>query len=285
LNALNVSNVGRIHPVVFVCYSMGGLIAKQAVVSGSADPQFRHIINNVKGVVFLGTPHRGADLAKMAASIDRVVRASQLGSRRRYIGELAPESDRIEDINREFRHHLHRLFVLSLYEELPTSLIGDVIIVPRASAVLDSAGETSCGIHADHISICKYPSSDSPQYRVAATNISRFIQIINLLSSPNSSPTALDNLALLLYGDELGVQQARSAVLERARGVVGSIVGRDHEHLEVLAKGKAGIWWYEQLVEGVESLNLPADMRTFFRAENFRDQSEIMLNRTLLENR
>ena len=33
------------------------------------------------------------------------------------------------------------------------------IIVPRA--ILDSARETSCGIHADHISICKYSSSDS----------------------------------------------------------------------------------------------------------------------------
>jgi len=263
---------------------MGGLIAKQAVVSGSADPQFRHIINNVKGVVFFATPHRGADLAKVATSIDRVIRASQLGNRRKYMKELAPESDRIEDINRDFRHHLNRLFVLSFYEECPSTRIGDVIIVPRASAVLDSAGETSCGIHADHVSICKYPSSDCPQYRVAATNISRFIQIINLLSSPDSSPAALDDLALFLYGDELGVQQARSAVLERARGVVGSIIGRDHMLLEQLAESKAGIWWHEELVEGVESLNLPADMRNYFKAENFRNRSEIMLNRTFLEN-
>ena len=109
-------------------------------------------------------------------------------------------------------------------------------------------------------------SSDSPQHRVA--NISRFVQIqvINLVSSPDSSPAALDALALLLYGDD-GVQQACSSVLERARGVVGSIVGRDHDHhdLEELAKRKAGIWWHKQLVEGIESLNLPADMRTFFR--------------------
>jgi hypothetical protein len=109
---------------------------------------------------------------------------------------------------------------------------------------------------------CKYPCSHSPQYRVFAINISR---IMNLVSSPDS-PAALDALALILYGDELGVQQARSAVLERARGVVGSIVGRDHEHLEELAKGKAEVWWHELLAEGIESLNLPADMRTFFRA-------------------
>ena len=135
------------------------------------------------------------------------------------------------------------------------------VIVPRASAVLDSPGETSRSIHADHISICKYPSSDSPEYKVAATNISRLIRIINLVSFPNS-PEAFDALALLLYGDELEVRQARSAVLEKARREVGSIVGHDHVHLEELAKGKAGIWWREELVK---RLNLPADMRTLFK--------------------
>ena len=76
----------------------------------------------------------------------------------------------------------------------------------------------------------------------------------------------MDELALFLYGDELGVKQARAAVLERARGVIASIIGRDHALVEQLAESKARIWWHEQLVEGVESLNLPADMRTFFNA-------------------
>ena len=139
------------------------------------------------------------------------------------------------------------------------------IIVPRDSAILASPGETSCGIHADHISICKYPSSDSPQYKVAATNISRFIRIINLMShvsSPESFPAALDALALLLYGNELGVQKARTAVLVKARDEVGSLVGHDNEHLEELAKRKAWTLWLEELVE---RLNLPADMRTLFK--------------------
>ena len=141
------------------------------------------------------------------------------------------------------------------------------IIVPHSSAVLESAGETTCGIHAGHISICKYPSSDSPEYKVAATNISRFIRIINLVFFPDF-PASFDALALLLYGDELDVKQARSAVLKRARDVVGSIVGRDNEHVEELAKGKVGILWHEQLVKGIESLNLPADMRTSFRGKS-----------------
>ena len=41
------------------------------------------------------------------------------------------------------------------------------------------------------------------------------------------SPAEIDDLLLLLNGDEVGVQ-ARSAFLEIARGLVGSIEGRDH---------------------------------------------------------
>ena len=82
------------------------------------------------------------------------------------------------------------------------------------------------------------------------------------MSSPDTSLAAFDALALLLYGDELSVQEARSACLVRARVEVGSIVGCDHADLEELAKGKAGIWWYEELVK---RLNLPADMRTLFK--------------------
>ena len=136
------------------------------------------------------------------------------------------------------------------------------IIVPRDSAILASPGETSCGIHADHISICKYPSSDSPEYKVAATNISRIVQIINLVSSLDSSPATFDALALISYGDELGVQKARSACLVRARAEVEPIVGHDHVHLEEFTKGKAEIWWQDELVK---RLNLPADMRPLLK--------------------
>jgi hypothetical protein len=62
-----------------------------------------------------------------------------------------------------------------------------------------------------------------------------------------------------LYGDELGVQKARSTFLIRARAEVVSIVRHDHVDLEELAKRKAGTLGHEELVK---RLNLPADMRT-----------------------
>ena len=87
----------------------------------------RHIIDNVKFVVFFGTPHRDTDAANVAAPLDILVRALQLKGSRQYIEELSTKSDRIEDINKEFKHHLKHLSVHSFYEECPTSLIGDVV--------------------------------------------------------------------------------------------------------------------------------------------------------------
>ena len=46
-------------------------------------------------------------------------------------------------------------------------------------------------------------------------------------TSPDFCPAEIDNLLLLLSGDEVG-EQARSDFLEIARGIVGSIDGRDH---------------------------------------------------------
>ena len=79
----------------------------------------RHIIDNVKFVVFFGTPHRDTDAANVAAPLDILVRALQLKGSRQYIEELATKSDQIEDINKEFNHHVKA--------ECSTSFIGDVV--------------------------------------------------------------------------------------------------------------------------------------------------------------
>ena len=50
-------------------------------------------------------------------------------------------------------------------------------------------------------------------------------------TSPDFCPADIDNLILLLNGNEVGVQ-ARSALLEIARSLVGSIDGKDLLFLE-----------------------------------------------------
>jgi triacylglycerol esterase/lipase EstA (alpha/beta hydrolase family) len=60
-------------PVVFVGHSLGGLIARQIVISGhrqiSTDERVGKLLRNVKAFFFYATPHGGSKLAGLAGYI------------------------------------------------------------------------------------------------------------------------------------------------------------------------------------------------------------------------
>lgn len=53
-------------PVVWVGHSMGGLLCKLILTKAlhSDDPKMQNLAKNSKGIVFLGTPHRGSPIAR-----------------------------------------------------------------------------------------------------------------------------------------------------------------------------------------------------------------------------
>jgi len=65
-------------PLVFICHSLGGLVLKQ-LLRITADSRGRpegRILENTRGVVFLGTPNTGSDLATWADRLRILVRPS-----------------------------------------------------------------------------------------------------------------------------------------------------------------------------------------------------------------
>ena len=52
-------------PLCFVCHSMGGLVVKLMLRSSASygDPYVAPIAKATRGIVFIATPHQGADLA------------------------------------------------------------------------------------------------------------------------------------------------------------------------------------------------------------------------------
>ncbi|KAH8903867.1 hypothetical protein BR93DRAFT_867494, partial [Coniochaeta sp. PMI_546] len=51
--------------IVLVTHSMGGLVAKQAYLLSNENPTYHSIFRRIQGIYFLGTPHRGAALARL----------------------------------------------------------------------------------------------------------------------------------------------------------------------------------------------------------------------------
>ena len=106
-------------PIIFVAHSMGGLVVKKVYVLGKHDPKYTSIISQVLGIVFLATPHRGAQFAKM---LNNILFTAPLGAPpKAYIAELDTHSTALQDINEQFRTACENLALVSFFETLKTS--------------------------------------------------------------------------------------------------------------------------------------------------------------------
>lgn len=99
---------------------MGGLVVKQAYILGQNDEQFSDIVSSISAILFLATPHRGANLAEI---LNRILTVSVLNhSPKLYISELNAGSQTVAALNEQFRHIAPSLDILSFYETLRTSV-------------------------------------------------------------------------------------------------------------------------------------------------------------------
>ncbi|KAL9035623.1 MAG: hypothetical protein Q9214_006494, partial [Letrouitia sp. 1 TL-2023] len=122
------------------------------------------MIEQVRGIVFLATPHGGAGDAKLLNSI---LKASPfITTRKEYIAQLEPTSPMLQDINEQFSKMCSELALVSFYETMRTVFARGVkkIIVERGSAVLGYPQEHSSPLAADHHSICKFASDTDEKY-------------------------------------------------------------------------------------------------------------------------
>lgn len=150
---------------------MGGLVVKKAYILGQSDPQYKGIIQSVRSIVFLSTPHRGTNLADL---LNKILSVSVFNhSSKQYVSELKQNSPALQDINEQFRNVAPKLQLFSLYETLPT-LIGPrkVTVLERDSSVLGYPNEVSKGLDADHHNVCKYTDPEDPNY-ISVRNILR----------------------------------------------------------------------------------------------------------------
>ncbi|KAI0205358.1 hypothetical protein F4808DRAFT_411405 [Astrocystis sublimbata] len=151
-------------PIVIVAHSMGGLVTKKAFIHGHSNQEYQQLVSNIKSIVFLATPHRGTSLAK---TLNRILSSSVFGhTPKDYVNELARNSLALDEINDTFRHHASKLRLFSFYETLGTQIgLMNVMILEKQSALLGYENETTKPLNANHHDVCKFTSSDDPNYR------------------------------------------------------------------------------------------------------------------------
>lgn len=82
VKCIRQSDQEKARPLFFICHSLGGLLFKQALNLAHQDPEnYRDMLERFTGVVFMGTPHGGADVAFWASYAGRLLNAASLGTR------------------------------------------------------------------------------------------------------------------------------------------------------------------------------------------------------------
>jgi hypothetical protein len=120
--------------ILFVAHSLGGLVTENALCLSKSSPEthISRIVDCTVGILFLGTPHFGADLASWAKFGSKL--ASILtSSNPSIVAVLQPHSEVLANIQKSF-HSLLRcrrdegteISITCFFEELPLPVVGEV---------------------------------------------------------------------------------------------------------------------------------------------------------------
>jgi hypothetical protein len=159
LDLLELDGIGA-RSVIFVCHSLGGLLVKQMLRHahdfGNAD--YKKIADHTKAIVFLSTPHSGADLANWMKHIGGLLRVTVS------IDELKAHHPRLRELNIWYRNHPQTPSIKTLVycEKRPYA---GILVVNETSADPGIAGVVPIPMDEDHISICRPVDKNSQIYR------------------------------------------------------------------------------------------------------------------------
>ncbi|OBT73983.1 hypothetical protein VF21_05998 [Pseudogymnoascus sp. 05NY08] len=194
---LSVSNVRksekeRARPILFVCHSLGGLVARQAMIrlNGYDKPEYKGIQLERCGLLFLSTPHSGtteADWNKLLldiASVSWGVRPEIVDSLRAF----NPTSSESQD---QYANMKIKPPCAALYETKKTKVKGfNRHVVTRQSASFGNITASPME-NVDHNTICKFDSK-----------FNGFIELVTqlrylrglLMNGGNNAPPVSDEL-------------------------------------------------------------------------------------------
>ena len=126
--------------------------------------RYNSLVAAIKSVIFMGTPHRGSDIANWSKILGRLANIPMLGNiRTDLLKDLQPKSELLMTISSDFVERGAGLSIFSIYERKFIPGLQD-LIVDKDSAILNQQNETPMPIEADHRTMCKFLSSSSETY-------------------------------------------------------------------------------------------------------------------------
>lgn len=98
----------------------------QSFILGLMNDTYAAMISQVFGIIFLSTPHKGSNFARV---LNNILSVSMVSSSKTYVAELTSESPTLKHINEQFRLVVKDLQIVSFYETRATRIAGSNIMV------------------------------------------------------------------------------------------------------------------------------------------------------------
>ncbi|KAJ2993825.1 hypothetical protein NUW58_g1724 [Xylaria curta] len=173
-------------PVIFVCHSLGGVIVKEMLrrSNESEESDLKDIVGSTKGIIFLGTPHRGSsDFVSLGDTVRRVASAvARVDSNSALLRSLGADSPELE-LGRDSFVVLWRTynFRVKTFQEgfgLSGFSVGlaNEKVVPDISSALGDPREHVETISANHIGMAKFRGVSDNGYRAVSSEIKTMLK-------------------------------------------------------------------------------------------------------------
>lgn len=153
------------NPIILVAHSLGGIVAKKAYMLGWKDDFYEQIIRSIRGILFMATPHRGCHFPETLNNLLLATLGDQISEQ--HIHELSGGVGALKAIDEQWQALSPNLSLISLYETLPTSIGATRIkVLDQQISAMCCSGETTKGLKADHINVCRYSDRHDPNYAI-----------------------------------------------------------------------------------------------------------------------
>ena len=188
LDRLDLADIGH-RPIGFVCHSLGGLLVKQMLrlANDLGNDSWQHIGEQTQFIVFLSTPHSGADMANWISHLGTLLRTSVS------IKELEAHNPQLLDLNSWYRNNVGNIMTSVYCEKRPTH---GILVVNETSADPGIKGVTPIPQDDDHITICKPANKTASVYLRTKRLISEALekQNNNEIKQAKESTTRIDTI-------------------------------------------------------------------------------------------
>ncbi|KAL8870209.1 MAG: hypothetical protein Q9174_003693 [Haloplaca sp. 1 TL-2023] len=173
-------------PIIWVAHSLGGLVIKRALIHsseirGNKTEHLRSIFVSTFGILFLGTPHHGSDVAQWGNRLEWICSIMMpkkvVDTQPQLVDALKTNNETLQNIDRQFIQIINRFHVFFFHEGKPTNLKGTLrFIVDETSASPTVQDVERAVIQADHSHMCKFENEDSPGFSLVADGIQRYAE-------------------------------------------------------------------------------------------------------------